>query len=382
MSRVRLCLVLLTGAKMTAVVLDVGSGVCKAGFAGDDSPRVLFPSIVGRARHSGTMVGATVQDSFVGLEADSRRTLLSLSHPIEHGVVTSWDDLEKIWQHAFDSLKVNPEELPPVMLTEPPLSPKTNRERMVELMFEAFHSPAVHVGVQGVLALFSTGHSTGVVLDIGEGVTQAVPIFEGFGLMHAANRIDLAGREVTEYLMKILRERGHLFTTSSEREAVREVKEQLGYVALDFDAEMTAEEKEESFVLPDGQLLTVGNQRFRCCEALFRPALIGMEPGGVHQTLFDAIQRCDVDVRRRLFEGIFVSGGSSLCPGLVARLEKELRSAAPSGTEIRVTATPDRRYAVWIGGSILATMTAPQIWIRREEYEETGASIVHRAFAL
>lgn len=368
---------------MSAVVIDVGSGLCKAGFAGDDSPRLVFPSIVGRARHSGTMVGATVQDAFVGYEADTRRTLLSLNYPIEHGVVTAWDDLEKIWSHAFDRLKVSPDEPRPVLLTEPPLGPKMNREKMVELMFEAFDVPAVHVGIQGVLALFSTGHSTGVVLDIGDGVTQAVPIYEGFGLMHAATRIDLAGREVTEYLMKILRERGYLFATSSEREAVRELKEQLGYVALDFDAEMSAgEEEERSFVLPDGQPLTIGNQRFRCCEVLFRPALIGREPGGVQHALLDAIQRCDVDVRKRLFGSAFVAGGGSMFPGLVARVERELREAAPAGTEVNVAAPEERKYAVWVGGSILATMTAPQIWIRKAEFEEAGPAVVHRAFAL
>ncbi|XP_064608374.1 actin, clone 302-like [Liolophura sinensis] len=529
---------------ISGIVIDNGSCVCKMGYAGEDLPKCRVSTVIGRQLHQPAMLDVNLKDPYIGDLAQEKRGMLSLEYPIKRGVVTDWDTMEEFWKHMYyNELRAAPEEHP-VLITEPPLNPKSNREKMIETFFEALEVPAfyvtlpailscyglgrvsammldigdsvshilpiyegytiphvidrinlggqdvtdylerlvhgrgynvnktdqrenfremkekvcysalyygeelkisdtgsssdkemryqlpdgntiainkerfqagealfdptligmdcpglheklfsaimkcdmdtsMYVAIQAVLSLYSSGKTTGIVLDAGDGVSHVVPIFEGYALPHAIDRIDLAGRDLTSYLGRILHERGYNFTTSAEREIVRDIKEKLCYTAVDFESEMVSAVNsssiEKSYELPDGNVITIGNERFRCPETLFQPSFIGMESVGIHESLYNSVMKCDLDIRRDLFANIVLSGGTSMFPGLADRMVKELQSLCPPSMKVKVTAPPERKYSVWIGGSILGSLSTFQaMWISKEEYDECGPSIVHR----
>merc|ERR1711871_560434 len=316
-----------------AIVIDNGSGMMKAGCSGEDAPKVTFSSVVGYPKQKTALVG-TDKDYYIGEEAQQKRGILILKYPLEHGIVQNWDDMEKVWRHTFDNeLRMvvgddneADEDCCGVLLTEAPMNPKDNRERMTQIMFETFNVRRYYVNIQAVLSLYASGRTTGVVVDCGDGVSHTVPIYEGYSMPHTIQRINLAGRDLTDYICKILQESKIVLTTTAERESAKKIKEDLCYVSENFAEEV------DNFVM---------------------------------------------------------SGGTTMFPNMPERLQSEIQGLVPEATKVKVIAPPERMISVWIGGSILSSLsTFSRMWINRESnpdaqppivgYEEVGPRIVHQ----
>ena len=367
------------------VIIDNGSGMMKAGIAGEEAPSATFPSIVGRPKNASAMQGVTQKSEYIGDEAQQKRGVLNLKYPISNGIVNDWEDMEKVWHHTFyNELRVTPSEVQGVLVTEAPRNPKANREKMLTVMFETFEVANMYVAIQAVMSLYANGRSTGLVVDSGDGVTHTVPVFEGFSIPHAIEKMEIAGRVITDYAQKLLLESGHSFTSTAELEIVKDIKEKLCFVAQDYDNERTAAESsselDQAYTLPDRSQITVkGTVRMQVPELIFKPDLNGKSCNSIQQLAWTSVSNSDVDVRRDLLKNVIMSGGTTMYEGISDRLKTEITNLAPDGSEIRIVASPDRKYAVWKGASTLASLsTFAASWISKDEYEEHGAAIVHR----
>ncbi|XP_005109965.1 actin, clone 302 [Aplysia californica] len=364
------------------VVLDNGSDTTKAGLAGDSTPKVICRTVVGRPRRKGLKVFKN-QGNFVGKEALSKRGILALSSPIDQGHIVNWDDMETIWHHIFDKeLSISPDEHP-LLLTESPLNPKADGEKMAQIMFETFNIPALYVANSAVLSLFADGRTTGTVLKSGRSVTHAVPIVDGSVITDAITRTEVAGRDVTDYLMSLLNNRGYSFTTEADRLVADDIKEKLCYVALDLNQELHSAAEfstlHKSYTLSDGSVMNLSDERCRCIELMFDPSLLGYVTEGLSQMVHNAISRCKEETWKSLYNNIVLAGGATLYKGLHDRLRAEIVTLAPAEMKVKVIAPEDRKYSAWLGGSILANLPSfKDKWVSKQEYDEVGPSIVNR----
>ncbi|KAJ5079025.1 actin-10-related [Anaeramoeba ignava] len=365
--------------EIPSIVIDNGTFSIKSGISGDDHPKKIFHSIVGRPKTNNEMIKFRNKE-YIGDEAQSQREVLSLSYPIKRRIIRNWDDMEKIWNYTFfNQLRIPPEEHA-ILLTEHPLNPKENREKTTQIMFEIFNTPAFYIINQGTLSQYASGRNTGFIVDFGHEEIFFAPNYSGTILPHLVTTLELGGKDLTDYLMKILNEKEIQFQIS-ETEIVRDIKEKLSYVADDFNQEMNKEEKliQKNYELPDGKIMAFGNELFKCLEPLFHPSLIGLEKPGISEIIFNTIKRSDNDIQKDFSANIILSGASSNFPGIANRLQKEVSQLSSSVMRFKVIPPPEREYSVWIGGSILSSLsTFENMWISKEEYQENGASIVHK----
>jgi len=263
---------------------------------------------------------------------------------------------------------------------------------MLQRIFEKYNFGAANVSIQAMLTLYNMGLLTGVCVDTGDGVTHVVPVTDGFVPQTLIRRLDVAGRHITNYLIKLLLLRGYAFNRTADFDTVRQIKEKFCYVAYDIDQErklaLDTTCQMEYYTLPDGQQIKLGKERFEAPEALFNPSLIDSEKGGMADMVFDMIQSADIDTRRDYYKHIVLSGGSSMYPGLPTRLTKDLKdrylkeilkgnTEAMKKFKIEVEDPPRRKHMVFNGGSTIADIMKDHatFWVTKQEYDEQGSRV-------
>lgn len=379
------------GAGGEAIVIDAGTGTTKAGFSGEDSPRSVFHTVVGLQALRGEDTGGFGDQKgmpgvnfVVGEPALAQRETLSLVFPVDKGEITEWDAMERLWEWTFhQELDVDPEaDNLPVLLTDVPRNSRKKREQMTKIMFETFRVKGFYIAPQAVLSLFASGRTSGMVLEAGEGVSHAVPVFEGYALRHAVLRSQVAGDALTKHLTTLLSTKGYKFS-KKQQPLVRSIKEKHCYVALNYHSALAKNVRNQEHELPDGQVIAIDHQsRVSCTEALFDPAMLGDQQyanqSGLSDLTFDSINQCDLDLQKTLYSQIVIAGGTSMFHGFADRLAKDVTARA-NGTQARVHPDSQRKFASWIGGSMLASLsTFGHIKITKQEYDDCHEAIVHR----
>lgn len=380
------------------LVVDNGTGFVKCGYGGDNFPEHIFPSMIGRPlmRYEEEFKDVKLQDIMVGDECAEHRAMLETSYPVENGIVKDWAGMRHVYDYTFyNKMKLTSSQLKDqkILLTEPPMNPLNNQKRMYEEMFEHYEFGAAKVNIQAMLVLYAQGLLSGVVVDAGDGVTHIVPVYEGVVPPTLIKRLNVAGRHITRYLIKLLQLRGYAFNRTADFETVRQIKEQLCYVGYDLDVEkklaLETTTLVQSYTLPDGRVIKVAQERYEAPEVLFQPHLLEMEDKGLHEMLFNMIQEADIDLRPSFYQHIVLSGGSTMYPGLPSRLEKEMKDlylqhvlkgdkARLEKFKIRIEDPPRRKHMVFLGGSVLADIMKdrPEFWISKQEWAEQGERII------
>ncbi|XP_053415747.1 actin [Nycticebus coucang] len=359
-----------------------------------DLPACVFQNV---------LEGTVEEDYFIGGEVQKTQEKLDLQCPISRATITDWDNIEKIWHHSFyQVLHIAPEQHP-LMVTEPPLNATSNREKATEILFDNFNVPALYLANQAVLSMYASGQISGTTIESGEGMTYFVPVMDGCSLNQSTLQVDIAGQDLTLYLSQLLSDNGNIFVSTgkcsgpddddmdndddsvdddSDLDYIRNVKEKCCYVALDFNMEKMKTDLpscQQQYQLPDGQEITLGQERFFCPEVLFQPDLIGRSTLGIHMLAFQSAASCESAFHKALFGNMLLLGGTASFSGLQSRMQKELLGLVSPTFTLKVSICPYSIYGTWVGGSILGSLSTFQdVWITRNEYEEVGSSIISR----
>lgn len=350
---------------LSNIVIDNGSSTIKCGFSGEEAPKSIFSNIISRSTDK------------VGDES-----LEDNVSPIEHGIITDFELMEKVWEHTFSrELKVAQEERN-ILTSDSPLSPKINREKMTQIMFEKFNVQGLFICIRPILSMYSLGKTSALVLESGDDVTQIVPINEGYYFPYSITKSNLGGKLVTNFLMDKLKENNDEILYNEIKKNAKIIKEKLCRVSLNYEEEINNSNINEiKYKLPDGKEVNLNKELFICPELLFQPNLIGKEIPGIPMQMYNSIMKCETDLRKELYSNMILAGGNTLLNDFHERIHQEMECLAPSSLlpKLKVIAQNERKYTAWIGGALFAGLQIFQTnWVTHSEYQDAGPQIIHR----
>ena len=361
----------------SSIIIDLGSGLIKSGFSGEDGPRNIFNSIVGIPKMAGLKVGMEQKERFVGDEAIENLEFMNYFPPIKRGEVADWDKFETLMHYLlYNQMEVVPEEMS-VLITETPLSSKENRAKVAEMLFEKFDVEKYHMANSSMLGLFSYGKTSGIVVDSGFNITSTVPIYEGFPLQYASKKINLGGEDISLNLLESLKDKLEpSYKLIKGRLLADDIKEHKGYISMDNEEKEEEKQEESPYKLPDGKELKLGNEIFKTCDILFNPPEDSKDLMSVSKMVTEALACCDDDVRTDINESICLIGGTTLMKNFPEKLKNELSDNKDFGN-FNLSFSPERQFSSWVGGSIMSSLdNFHYMWVTKDEYDEKGKTLV------
>ena len=354
----------------STIIVDLGSGIIKSGFGGEDGPRSIFNSLVAKPKQLGIMVGMEQKERYVGEEAISKLEIMDFNNPIKRGEVVDWDKFETLLHFLFYSeMKIVPEEIS-ILVTETPLTSKTNRMKLSETLFETFNVERIHIANSSMLGLYSYGKTSGLVVDCGFNVTSTVPVYEGYPLPHASMKVNIGGEDISMDLLEMIKSNlDSSFKGVKGRILADDIKEKLGYLLLTKDDD-EMENEENEYTLPDGKSIKLTNELYKHCDILFNPGQSGNK--SIKDCVLDSINKCDISIKNDIKENICLTGGTTLLKNFPEKLKNEI-SDSSEGSNFNMSSVPERQFSSWIGGSIVASLDNFQyMWVTKQSYDECG----------
>lgn len=370
------------------IIIDFGSSEVKAGFKTDDStPQIRFPSYIGEPKYNKILRvlnrnNFESTEQFIGDECELYLGIVKLRYPIRHGSFDNEKNISLFLNHIFSKLKLSEEKISqhPLLIAEPILNPKENREKIATLLFEKYDVPSLIFANQPSLSLFSFSDTTGVVLESGDGVSQICSILNGCAIPSSFIRSDFGGEDVTKYLQKLLKLKGHDFISDTEKLLLHEIKKKYLQITIEGKKDDTIPSK---YNLPDLNVITIDTEKTMASKVLLKPSLVGKDYLGLHQMIAACIEKVDFELRESLYPSIKLTGGNSCIKGLSEVLHTKIREIFPkNNTKIKIKSiSPNYMSTIscWNGGKIIAGLGIfKDLLISKKDWEEKGNDILHK----
>lgn len=358
----------------SSLVIDNGSGSIKCGFSGEEAPKSIFPTCISQ------------ETQLVGDES-----IKDIIYPIRHGIIKDFDSMEKIWEHTFKNELRVPSDDKNILLSDTPIAPKINREKITQLMFEKFNVNGLFMSIQALLSMYSAGKTTGLILDSGYDVTCSVPIIEGYNFPYTITNVNCGGKIITDGIINSINNLypGKINFNYETRKNINFIKESFTYYSSQGNSQPNNEEnnnnnnnnKLNKFMLPDGEEIDIKDILYNCIESVFKPELLGNDIPGIHYQVYNSIMKSESEIRKELYGNIILAGGNTMFIGFPEKLGLEIQKIAPTSlvNKVKIISQNERKYSAWIGGAILAGLTSFQfMWISHNEYQDSGPQVIHR----